>query len=146
MKLPDWLKPKSDNFKEVRDTGKDIKHMWVKVLSPKEAIKNARQETFQEAMANLGLTEIDLIQNYRVHAYIFYISIFFTAICFLGATYYLFVKHNLFPAVAMLSIMSLCLANSFKFSFRAFQIKHRKLCSVREWWIRENEWFPKIGK
>lgn len=146
MKLPNWLKPRSDNFKEVRETAVDIKQMWVKVLSPKDAIKNARQETFREATTRLGLTEIDLIQNYSVCSYIFYIALFFTGICFIGAIYELFVKHNVFSAMAVLSIMSWCLANSFKYSFRAFQIKHRKLCSVKEWWVRENEWFPKIGK
>ncbi|MBY4717569.1 hypothetical protein [Ralstonia mannitolilytica] len=146
MKLPNWLTPKGDNFEQVKETAVDIKGMWVQTLSPNEAIRNARQETFQEAKARLGLTEIDLIQNYRSNAFIFYISLFFTATCFFGATYYLFVKHNLLSALAMLSIMLLCLANSFKYSFRAFQIKHRKLCSVKEWWIRENEWFPKIKK
>ncbi|MCW5156329.1 hypothetical protein [Burkholderia cenocepacia] len=145
-KLPQWLTPKGDGFKQVGQTWKDIGAIAVNTLSPKETIRNSRQETFQEAMTRLGLTEIDLIQNYRSNAFIFYISLFFTATCFLGATYYLFVKHNLLPALAMLSIMLLCLANSFKYSFRAFQIKHRKLCSVKEWWIRENEWFPKIQK
>lgn len=154
MGLGDWLKRKGKdsvdyakdnvNYKEVRQTGENIKDMATVILSPKETIKHARQETFQEAKIRLGVSDFDLIQNYRNYAYICYISLFFTAICFIGTLYNLFVKHSLFSAIVMLSIMSLCLANSFKYSFRAFQIKHQKLCSVKEWWERATEWLPKL--
>lgn len=153
-KIGRWAKRKSDNtkkyakdnvnYEELKDTADNIKDMASVVLSPKETINNARRETFQEAKARLGVTDIDLIQNYKNYAYICYISLIFTAICFSFAVYYLFFQKALFGAVVVMSIMALCLANCFKFSFRAFQIKHQKLCSVKEWWERTNEWLPKI--
>ena len=54
----------------------------------------------------------------------------------------LFMDNNIMGGIATLSILCICLANSFRFSFRAFQIKHQKLCTVKEWFDRGNEWFP----
>lgn len=154
MGLGNWIKNKGTdskeyvkktiNYEEVKETGGNIKEMASTLLSPKEMLRNAKRETFQEAKMRLGVTDLDLKQNYKNYSYIFYISIIFSLICFLFSLYYLFIERTLMGALAMIAIMLLCLANSFKFSFRAFQIKHQKLCSVKDWWDRANEWFPKI--
>jgi hypothetical protein len=78
--------------------------------------------------------------------YGFYTSLFFTLMCFSGILYNLFIQKSILSALTMSAILSLCLANCFKFSFRAFQIRHQKLCSAKEWWDRAGEWFPKLPK
>jgi hypothetical protein len=135
---------KNVNYQEIVETSSYIKKMASIALSPKEQLKNAKEETFQEAKARLGVSDIDLIQNYKNYAYICYVSLLSMVICFIGALYYLFITQNLLSALTMITIMCLSLVNAFKFSFRAFQIKHQKLCSINEWWDRANEWFPKI--
>jgi len=154
MSLGDWLRQKGKksaenvksnfNYSEVKQTSGEIKDMATAVLSPKEQIKKSKKETFQEAKIRLGVSDLDLVQNYRNYAYICYASLFFACICFIFSLYYLFFTHALFNAVTIIAVMVFCLANSFKFSFRAFQIKHQKLCSVKEWWDRAGEWFPKL--
>lgn len=132
------------NYEEVQGTASEIKKMAKSLLSPKETIKNSRTETFQEARSRLGIIDADLIRTYKNFSLIFYISLAFSIFCFCGALYYLFVPQSIISAFAMISIMLLCLANSFKYSFRAFQIKHQRLCSVKDWWERSDEWLPKI--
>ena len=154
MGLGNWLKSKGKNskeyakknvnYEEIQETMVEIKDMAQTVLSPKKAIQNARRENFQEAKERLNITDAELIRNYKNFALIVYISLFFSVGCFLGAIYNLFFLKSILPALSMISIMLLCLANAFKFSFRAFQIRHQKLYSVKEWWERANEWIPKI--
>lgn len=154
MALMDWFKRKGTeskeygekvfNTKELKENGQEIKKMAKIILSPKEQIKNAHQETFQQAKERLNVNDAQLVLNYRNYVYIFYISIGFTALCFFTALFYLFFQQAILSAIASISIMSFCLVNAFKFSFRAFQIKHQKLCSVKEWWDRSEEWFPPL--
>lgn len=156
MKILNWFKKKGKdsveygkeniNYKELSGTAKEIKSMAKVVLSPTEQIKNAKKENFQTAKERLRITDIDLIQVYRNYALICYISLLFTLVCFFGILYNLFILKSIINSLSMLSIMLLCLANSFKFSFRAFQIKHQKLCSVKEWWDRASEWLPRLNK
>ena len=148
-----WLKKGSksvvDNGKQLIgtesliETGKEVKSAAKIILSPKEKIKNARKETFKEAMLRQGINEIDLAQIYKNYSQIVYISIVMF-IFLLGFVFYsLFFKQQIITSISGLVFCAFCLVNAFKYSFRSFQIKHQKLCSVKEWYDRPNEWIPK---
>lgn len=129
----------------IAEASHEIKNMAKKVLSPKEMILNAKKETFKEAIFRQKVSELDLIQIYKNYTYVFYTSIFFAALLFAFLIYKLFFKHEVLISVSLLVFFLFCLANAFKFSFRSFQIKHKKLCGVEEWWDRPNEWFPPLN-
>jgi hypothetical protein len=130
---------------DIKESFSYIKQM-AQIINPKNAIKNAKKETFLQAKERLKVTDLEIIANYRNMVYGFYISFFFALICFLGIIYNLFIQKSIFSALSMLAVLSICLANCFKFSFRSFQIKHQKLCAVKDWWERAGEWFPKLPK
>lgn len=153
-----WLKKGSKNISEnVVDAGKnlvgtesisttanEIKNMASNVLSPKETLKNARKETFKEAMARQKVSDVDLLQIYKNYSLVFYINIVFSVLLFVFLIYKLFFKQEMLISISLLVFTCFCLVNAFKFSFRTFQIKHQKLCSVKEWWDRPSEWFPTL--
>ncbi len=156
MGIFNWLSKKGKNTKEygekivaaedIKDSFSDIKKMSNILLNPKHAIQNARKETFLQAKERLKVNDLDIKLNYRNMVYGFYVSFAFSIFCFLGILYNLFINKSLFSSLTMLAIFTMCLANSFKYSFRAFQIKHQKLCSVKDWWERASEWFPSFPK
>lgn len=149
MGLFNWLKKEKNLVKEnvaydqVVGTGKEIRNVATFLLNPKRIIEGAKVETFEEAQARLKVSDIDLEKNRRNFAIISYISVLFALGCFGGALYYLIADKNILGGIAMLSIMLLCLANTMKYSFRAFQLQHRVLCSVAEWY-QSGQWLPKI--
>jgi hypothetical protein len=154
MGIFDWAKRKgaeNANYakkivgtEDVKATSKEIMKMAKIVLNPKHAIENSKKETFLQAKERLKVTDAQIAQNYKNMVYSFYIAFGFSMLCFMGVLYSLFIKTSILSAFSMLAIFLMCLANSFKFSFRAFQIKHQKLVSVKEWWNRAGEWFPKL--
>jgi hypothetical protein len=125
---------------DIKKNAEFIKEMASKLTST----KTNKTETFLDAKNRLKISDIDIAQNYKNQVYSFYVSLVCAILCFLGIIYNLFIVAKIMPALSMLAIMSVCLANSFRFSFRAFQIKHQKLCSTKEWWDRASEWFPKL--
>jgi intracellular multiplication protein IcmV len=132
------------NVKENKENILFIKDS-IKALSPKEQIKNSKNETFEDAMARLNVTEKDLENNYKNFSRITYISIFLTILLFILANYFLFFEHIIIKALSTIVVMFLSLTYSFKFSFRAFQIKHRELCDVKKWWESSSEWLPQLS-
>lgn len=126
----------------IAETSYEIKSMAKQLLSPKDMIKNAKKETFKEALIRQGISELDLLQIYKNYTYILYTSLFFALSLFGFLIYKLFIKQEIFISISLLVFVIFCLANAFKFSFRTFQIKHQKLCNIKEWWDRPNEWLP----
>lgn len=149
-----WFKKKTENLgeygkkvtnmEEIKKNSDDIMDLAGKYLSPKKIIENAKVETFEEAQKRLKVTDGEINQVYKNYAISFYISFAFTCFCFLGFIYYAFFMQQIMASLSMIAILLLCAINAFKFSFRAFQIKHKKLCSVHDWWERSYEWFPKL--
>jgi len=150
-KIKNWIGSKSTavvdkakkfaGYEDIRKLSTQSKEIAGTVLSPKRAIACARNETFQEAMKRLGVTESDLEKNYRNFALLCWISLGFAVFLLSLATYCL-AQLNFLQALAGLSIASFCLASAFKFSFRAFQIRHQNLCGVKTWCERKSEWLP----
>lgn len=131
------------NYEELKSTTGVIKDLASDAFSPKNLIKNAKVENFEKAIADRGLTDFDLISLYKNYSMIFYISIVAMAICFGFSIYLSLVNFSILMLGSLLSIMLVCGANAFKFSFRAFQIKHRKLCSVSDY-LAKKEFFPEF--
>lgn len=149
-----WFKKKTNdlgdfgkkitNAEEIKKHSEDIMDLAGNYLSPKKILKNAKVETFEDAKRRLKVTEGEINQVYKNYAISFYISLAFAFICFIGFIYYAFFMQQIIASLSTAAILCVCAINAFKFSFRAFQIKHKKLCSVNDWWERSYEWFPKI--
>lgn len=154
-----WFKKKAINTKdsaknfgksvvgwdEARSGGSYILEM-LKRLNPKYVSANARKETFSEAQSRLNVQDHDLRIIYKQLALSFYVSLFFAIVCFGILLHVLFNVRNILSSLSVLAIFILCLSNMFRFSFRSFQIKHKKLCPFQDWWNRSSEWIPNIIK
>lgn len=128
-------------FEAIKDGAIYIKTTSKHLLNPKEAIKNARVETFEQAVSRLGVSDEDLKKNHNNFTTTFWVSFMFAMFCLYNIFNYGLGGHFI-PSLASLSIMLVCLANCFKYSFRAFQIRHRNLCPTSVFLQRANEWFP----
>ncbi|ALK96612.1 hypothetical protein [Massilia sp. WG5] len=118
---------------------------WVVQLAKVAFIpkKSTRVESFNQAQARLMVTNEDIAHTKNMFTLSFYVSLLFALFCFGGAIHY-FIDGATIGIFTMIAIMLVCLSNSFKFSFRVYQINHRSLCSAREWFAAKKEWFPKI--
>lgn len=154
MGLFDWIGKKKDDVKEegkrlvgAEEIKKNASFMYSmgKILfNPKEATKNAKRETFLEAKKRLNINENDILQVYKNNVISFYISLLFGLICLFLIFFNAF-NLNILGFATSLSIFLICLTQCFKFSFRSFQIRHQKLCSVSDWAKRPGDWFPTIS-
>ncbi|OGT38564.1 MAG: hypothetical protein A3F11_04730 [Gammaproteobacteria bacterium RIFCSPHIGHO2_12_FULL_37_14] len=112
----------------------DNKTIWVllaELFSPPGVV---REETFEEAMQRLNLSEKDLqltARNYYLYA-LFFVVLGSSVLVY---AFYLMIQYRLFWAwLLAMSIASLFYANAFRYHFWFFQIKHRKLgCTFAEW-------------
>ena len=89
--------------------------------------KPQRVETFEQALQRLNVTDADLQKTaslYRIYS-LFYLLLTISA--FLAGFYYLF-KYGTFAGwVLAMMVSALFGAQTFRFDFWYFQIKHRKL-------------------
>ncbi len=95
----------------------------------------AHQETFEEAIARLNLTEDDIKErekHYLLFTYLFLIL----AVAVFGYSFYLILYFKTFLGFCLgLTVVTLLLSQAFRFHFWFFQTKYRKLgCTVQEWW------------
>lgn len=121
-----------------------IKDMAGVAFDSKRIVENARNETYEEAIDRLGVDDVNIYKVYKNYTIALYFCLLLAGICFIGCLSSLFISKNIFTALSFLAILLICLANSFRFSFRTFQIKKKRLCDVREWWDSASEWFPKL--
>lgn len=125
----------------IKNNQKIINEM-VTSLKPTNNVDN--DETYEDALKRLEVTDKDVLQNYKNFVYSLYISMAFSLFCFIGALGELFIKKEFLIGVSFLVFMVLCLINAFRFSYRALQIKRKEFCSAKEWWESPNDWFPAI--
>jgi hypothetical protein len=93
-----------------------------------------RQESFDEALARLGITKADAMKTasrYRVYAFVFAgLGILLFAYSF----YLLFAYFTLIGWLLGLAATAYCLSQAFRFDFWAYQIKVQRLgVSFKEW-------------
>lgn len=131
------------NFDYLKEQNKDLKDVALKVFSTKNILKNAKKETFVNAQKRLGLKEIDMLEVYRAMSINFYTYLIISFILFFIALYTLFIAKLAVATVVVLTIIGISLANCFRYSFRAFQVKNRKLCPVLDWY-KSGEYLPDI--
>lgn len=152
MGLFDWTKKKATDTvetgkkfvgtEEIKNNAVFIKDMATKLLNPKESLKGAKKETFIDAKNRLHINELDIIRVYKNNAYSFYISLIFAFVCIYVIAHNSFISFSFMGMLSGFSILLVCLAQCFRFSFRAFQIRHQKLCSPSDWLKRPSEWLP----
>lgn len=152
--IKDWFKKRTQKniavakdivgAEQIKASALNIKELGQKLLSPKYMIENAHNESFQEAVQRLGLNQIDILKSYKNAAYNFYINLFSAIISLSIILYTLFVQKNILWSIPMISILFVFFANLFRYSFRAYQIKHQQLCSVQSWWNHAEDWFPNL--
>ena len=100
-------------------------------VSPQEV---GRQETFDEAMKRLELTEEDIQKsqnNYLLFASLFVLC----GVLTLVFSFYLIFHHKTFSGMILGFVTStLFFVYAFRYHFWYFQIKHRKLgCTIDDW-------------
>ena len=120
-----WL-----NLKQIRENGHSILQMAKDVFVPGKA---TRQETFEEAMNRLNLTEEDIkkrtIEFNRLIAIM--LTLFFLIISY---GIYLAWQGSWSGFLPCISMSLFVLGLAFRYHFWLFQIKQRKLgCTFREW-------------
>lgn len=118
-------------YGQIKETNSMIADMGKKILSPKYQLEKSRIETFDEALKRLGVSYQDALGNHRNFVIVFYVSLIFSSICFTLAVDYMS-SGNYLGLASTIAIMLVCLANCMKHSFRAYQIKVRRLCSFEE--------------
>lgn len=95
----------------------------------------AIEETFEEAMQRLNLTESDIqttMQNFFIYSIVF-LSLGIATLLF---SFYLLISDSaILGWILGMAITSLLLTQAFRYHFWYFQMKFRKLgCTYAEWW------------
>lgn len=123
--LPRWI-----NVKQYRETNKTLVE---KVKDTFRIAQAHREETFEQAMQRLQVTEKDLQERMVANQRALYIILAFIGFLCLYVIYLLF--HGAFLGVVLaLAVIALSAVRAFQYSFWNFQIKHKKLgCSFSDW-------------
>ena len=119
-----------EGLKDQNKTIWDVLHTIFTVPKP------LTEETFEEAMERLGLTEADVktsFVRYRWYALMF-LSLAF--ISFVYAFYLLFGHHTIIGCILGIAVNGLFLSQAFKYDFWALQLKLRKLGLTWTEWKR----------
>lgn len=117
--------------------------IWISKMSGKVFSKSRsdRIESFEEVIARRGLSEEDLVSFYFHHKIIFYMSLTFMLMTLFLIIVFVF-SGNYFGVATGLGVWCILAAQLFRTSFRAYQIKVRKMASIKEWWGDGDYWFP----
>lgn len=128
------------NADQIQSEWGSIKDMAGKVLRPSKA--EGREETFDNAMSRLKLTEEDIRGSYKFHVVRLYIFTVGLGVAFITSLVSVF-NGSWMQAIACLGVAAAMAALSFQASFRAFQIRRRELFDVSFWLENPREWIPK---
>lgn len=104
--------------------------------------ENSRKETFEQATKRLNVNDKDLQKSYNTFSLMTKLSTLCFSICVIGAIHNL-AKVQIVNSIEFLAFGFLHLAIAHKYSFRAYQIRQRKLGGHEEYLREINEWFPK---
>ena len=126
-------------------SSRDIKEMSKQVLSPTQQIENAKVEKFEDAVQRLKLSDIDILKVYRNYVICFYLSVLFFISGMAGLFYAIYAQGEVIHILVIFSILFFIFTNIFKFSFRSYQIRYRKLYPVSKWWKESQFWFPPLN-
>jgi intracellular multiplication protein IcmV len=121
-----WL-----GYDELKNQTKTI---WDTLRALFTSSKPQRQETFEQAMQRLQLSEKDIKEKQATYLN-YAIAFIILAVCsFLSSFYYLIHHHTFSGMILGFAVTTLFATQAFRFHFWYFQIKHRKLgCTYKEW-------------
>lgn len=103
------------------------------------------KENFEQAKERLNVSDLEIEKvrnNYVLVSWIFWLL---TITSFGTSIYSLFGYHSILGALVPLVMAIYGATGILKYSFRAYQIKARKLCSLKEF-ISVGEFFPRMNK
>ncbi len=126
--VPSWM-----NLNKLKTYGKSISDIGKGLFIPQKALRN---ETFEQALQRLKLSEADL--NKKAHT-LYNLSLIISAIalCLIAYLIYLIISHASFIAILVtLVLISVMLAKAFSYHFWVYQIRKRRLgCTIQEWFM-----------
>ncbi len=122
-----WL-----GYDDIKNQTSDIWNILSALFTP---AKPTRTETFDQAVQRLELSEQDIhktSQTYLAYAWVFGM---FALLALLGGIYLIAYHGSGYAFVLAIVCAILFLAQTFRYHFWFFQMKHRKLgCTFDEWW------------
>jgi intracellular multiplication protein IcmV len=123
--VPRWV-----NVRQYVDTNKTI---YAKVKDTFRIAEAQREETFEQAMQRLNVTEADLKERVKHNQRTLTILlVFIVFLCIYG--FYLISQGVFAGTMLLLAVIFLTVVRAFQYSFWNFQIKSRKLgCSFQDW-------------
>lgn len=121
------------NLNQLRSYGKSISDIGKNLFIPQQALRN---ETFEQALKRLKLSETDVIKKAHTLHNLFLI-IFAFALCLIAYLIYLIITHASIMAIMVTVVLiAVLLAKSFSYHFWIYQIKKRRLgCTFQEWFM-----------
>lgn len=109
----------------------DLKKMAKELSTPETA---TNEETFEEALVRLNMTEEDIHQRELYFKRLTSIFILFAILIFVYLLYLLFFKHAYFVSLGCVGILMIIAGQIFRYNFWLFQMRERRLgCTFREW-------------
>jgi intracellular multiplication protein IcmV len=123
-----WL-----GFDTLKESSQGFTGIMRGVFGQRPPAAEGEPETFNEAMTRLGLTEED-IHRLQFTYFSYALLFFLMALGVIAYTIWLLIHLYLYSFIIGVAIVGLLLAQTFRFHFLYFQIKHRKLgCTFEEW-------------
>lgn len=124
--VPSWL-----NLNQLKTYGKSISDIGKNLFIPQQALRN---ETFEQALKRLKLSETDVIKKART-LYNLFLIVFVFALCLIAYLIYLIITNASFMAIMVTTVLiAVLLAKAFSYHFWVYQIKKRRLgCTFQEW-------------
>jgi intracellular multiplication protein IcmV len=120
-----WL-----GWDEIARNGSAIKNMASTLFEVKEP---TRLETFEESLVRQQLTETDVLNKLKKFKQLF-IIFFIASICLFTYALYMLISQAYISSLACFGLTAFLLAQTFRYHFWWFQMKHRKLgCTFKEW-------------
>lgn len=109
-------------------------------LNPFKDRTSKRNETFGAAVFRLNLSEDDIKKSYFSYVRMTYLTLFFF-LSFVAFGVYAIGRGSIIEGLEAISLSLVHLAYCHRNGFRAYQIKSRKLCSVKEH-FQTRKFFP----
>jgi intracellular multiplication protein IcmV len=123
--VPKWI-----GYRQLAETNRSLLSFAKRFFIPEQA---TRQESFEQALSRLNVTEADLAQRIREFTRLFWIWVALLIIC-IAYSLHLLSEHALRGFFPCLGLSLVILTQVFRYHFWVFQIKHRRLgCTFRDW-------------
>ncbi|HSX19556.1 MAG TPA: type IVB secretion system protein IcmV [Gammaproteobacteria bacterium] len=123
-------------LQQLKSSSKDMIKMGQAIFTPEQA---DYEETFEEALRRLNLTEEQLQERRKEFMRLFIVYILLAIAIFSYSIYIAFAFKNIMGFIMGFGVTVFALVNAFRYHFWLYQIKHRKLgCTIREWFLDQN--------